>query len=399
MAAPKLPLLDRVAIIPKLIALVLVAALVAVFAWTMRPSPPTRELTAYFPQTVALYSGSDVRILGVPVGKVDSVKPQGERVKVTMHYKAKYDVPANVKAVIIAPALVGDRFVQLAPVYESGPTLPDGAVLGVKRTATPVELDTIYQSLDDLSVALGPRGANKRGALDNLLKSAAANLDGNGAKIHQTLGDVGKLTDTLSDNKQELFGTVRQLDRFVGMLARNRKTIRAFNQHLSQVAHVLSGERKDLAAALRNLSTALTAVSDFVHDNKGELKHNIHGLRQVTDILVDERDALAKVLEVAPLALGNLGHAYNPQTGTLDQRMNIGENVNQIRTNPGLVLCSIVHQAGNPANSCQVIKKLLKALPKLPGLNRGEPFSHQQVGPVEVEHIDKTLAGLVEGDK
>ena len=46
--------------------------------WCSWPCPARRRstLTASFPRTVSLYEGSDVRILGVPVGKVETVAPR-----------------------------------------------------------------------------------------------------------------------------------------------------------------------------------------------------------------------------------------------------------------------------------------------------------------------------------
>lgn len=330
----KSSVLDRLISVPKVIVGLLLLAVLAALLVTMRPGPAMNELTAYFPRTVALYPGSEVRILGVRVGEVESVTPEGDRVKVTMNYERRYDVPADAKAVIISPAIVGDRFVQLTPVYTGGPTLKNDAVLAMDHTATPVELDEIYQSLDDLSVALGPNGANKEGALDNLVGVSARNLDGHGEQLHQTITDLGKFTGTLADNKEELFSTVTQLNRFVGMLAKNDQTIRSFNTRLAKVAGFLADERQDLALALDNLGTALTAVSQFVEENKGALQENIQGLARVTRILVNQRDALKETLDVAPLALNNLFLAYNPKSGTLDQRANISENVNQLTNDP-----------------------------------------------------------------
>jgi phospholipid/cholesterol/gamma-HCH transport system substrate-binding protein len=383
---------DKIAAAPRVLLTVLLLALVATLLWTMRADAAMNSMTAYFPRTVALYPGSEVRVLGVAIGQVESVTPVGDKVKVELAYEAQYAVPADAKAVIISPAVVGDRFVQLTPAYVSGPKLQDGAVLGTDRTATPVELDEIYQSLDDLSVALGPRGANKEGALNNLLESQAANLDGNGALMHRTIEDLGTFTGTLSNNKEELFGTLRQLDRFTTMLAENDKTIRAFNRDLAKVAGVLRGERRELSLALSNLSTALTAVSEFVHENRDGLRENVKGLRQLTQVLVNQRDSLVDVLDVAPLALNNLFLTYNPNTGTLDTRANIGENVRQLENDPGMVLCSIVAQADNPGDACSAIQDLLDTLPTL---NRGAPFERKQIGPVEVERVDPTLAGLV----
>lgn len=391
--------IDRIISVPKVLVTVLLMGVLASLLYAMRPAPPTHELTAYFPRTVALYPGSEVRILGVAVGRVDAIEPVGDRVKVEMHYESRYDVPANAKAVVITPAIAGDRFVQLTPVYRSGPTLRDGAVLQTDRTATPVELDEIYSSIDDLSVALGPRGANREGALNNLIEVSAANLDGNGATLRQTLHDLGTFTGTLSNNKEELFDTVRQLDRFVGMLARNDATIRAFNRNLARTAGVLADERQDLALALDNLGTALGAVSQFVQDNRAALRENIDGLEKVTRVLVNQRDALKEILDVAPLALNNLFLAYNEDTGTLDQRTNITENIHQLTNDPALVLCAIIKQAGDPAESCDAIRKVFDTLPSAPALNRGRPFVYKQIGPVEVEQIDRTLAGLVEVDR
>jgi phospholipid/cholesterol/gamma-HCH transport system substrate-binding protein len=389
-------LVYRLARLPRVVMVILAILLIGTLLWVMRPGGDAKSLTAYFPRTVAIYPGSDVKILGVRIGQVDSVDPEGQRVKVTMTYDAAFDVPGDAKAVIISPAIIGDRFVQLTPAYVSGPKLADGAVLDTDRTAVPVELDTVYDSLDDLSLALGPKGANSDGALDRLLDVAAANLDGNGDAINQTLHDVGRLTGTLADNSDELFTTVGQLDRFVGMLARNDTTVREFNRDLSRVAGVLAGERDDLATALDNLGTALGSVSEFVEDNKGVLRENVEGLTQVTRTLVHQRDALKETLEVAPLALNNLYLAYNEETGTLDQRSNIGENVNALVDDPALVLCSIVKQAGSPAEACKTIQRLFDTLPSSP-LQRTAPFGQQsdrQVGPVVVERVDATLGGL-----
>src|SRR5690606_10466164 len=117
------------------------------------------------------------------------------------------------KAAVISPSIVGDRFIQLTPAWTSGPELADGARLGLDRTATPLELDEIFGSLNDLTVALGPDGANRpdasgTGALTRLLDSTARNFGGQGAQFNATLKNLGKLTQTLADNKDDLFGTV-----------------------------------------------------------------------------------------------------------------------------------------------------------------------------------------------
>src|SRR5688500_7848809 len=110
-----------------------------------------KYVTASFPRTVSLYECSDVRILGVSVGQVESVEPAGTEVKVKISYGAQYDVPADGTAELVAAAVVGGRLIQLTPVDTGGEKLPDNAVFGLDRTEVPLELDQIYQSIDDLT--------------------------------------------------------------------------------------------------------------------------------------------------------------------------------------------------------------------------------------------------------
>ena len=368
---------------------VVVLAVVAVLALVALPDHPKKYLTASFPRTVSLYEGSDVRILGVPVGQVESVRPAGTAVIVRMWYDAKYKVPADAKAVIISPAVVGDRFVQLTPVYQGGAVMANGARLGVEDTSTPLELDEIYASLDQLNRALGPKGANDDGALTRLLDVTAENYAGQGAQFNETIRNLGKLTGTLADNKDELFGTAREIERFVSAVAENDRTVRRFNDSLAGAADLLADERDDLAEALRNLAVAMKAVSRFVRENREVLSSNIEGLNRVSKVLVKQRAALDEVLTVAPTALTNLFHTYNPDSGTLDTRSNIpAETLGALEQDPALVLCGMLHQVDKSGTTCDAIRQ---ALPRPAAFGRDR---NQAV--VEVEHIDRTLGGIVE---
>ena len=377
-------LLTKLLLPVALLALVAVALVTLVFNGGHQ-----KTLTAEFPRAVSLYQGSDVRVLGVPVGKVDSVTPSGTHVVVTMHYDASVKIPAGAKAVIVSPSIVGDRFVQLTPAYTGGQVLADGATLTEQQTAVPLELDQIYSSLDDLTVALGPNGANSKGALTDLLDTTARNFGGQGAKFHRTIQDFGRLSGTLADNKDQLFGSVRELEGFVHTLSRNDKTVRSFNQSLAQVSGMLQGERGDLAASLHNLGIAMKQVSGFVHDNRAVLGKNITGLDQVTKILVKQRAALAETLQDAPLALNNLALTYNPQAGTLDTRANLGELGHQITSDPSTFLCGILDQANQSGQACDAIKQIL-------GNSRPGALSGRGHRRTTVDRMDPTLGGLVE---
>ena len=156
----------------KVLAAVIVVGLVAAaFVWWPRHDKVT--VSGDFSRAVGVFPGSDVRVLGVHVGTVTAVEPRGETVRITLEVDEDVKVPASAQAAIVAPSLVSDRYVQLLPAYTSGAVMQDGGRIPRERTAVPVELDRITQSLDDLMVALGPEGANKEGALTRVLDTGA----------------------------------------------------------------------------------------------------------------------------------------------------------------------------------------------------------------------------------
>ncbi|GAA2033185.1 MCE family protein [Terrabacter terrae] len=378
-------------------ALVVVALVAAAVAFW--PHQGQTTVSADFTRAVGLYPGSDVRILGVKVGQVDSVTPQGDHVHVTFSYDDKYRVPASAKAAIIAPSLVSDRYVQLLPVYQAGPALAAGTRIPLERTAVPVELDRVSQSLDDLMVALGPDGANKNGALNELLRTSAANLDGNGEKLNGTVHDLSTALSTLSGSRDDLFGTVKNLQSFTSMLADNNAQVRRLNSDLATVADQLGEERENLKAALQSLGVAVDEVSGFVSDNRALLKSNLDRAVTVTDALAKNRQALAQVLENAPVALSNLQNAYHPQTGTLDVRNNA-----KGLDDPLLLVCSILSGPTNAGSTqlCDTLKKaVLPRLPKLPSLPSGSALQGppQPSGLVNLRGADPTLGGLLGGSR
>ena len=347
-----------------------------------------RSVTAFFDRTVGLYTSSDVRVLGVRIGQVTEIEPVGEKVRVEMEYDPKYEIPADAKAVIVAPSIVSDRYVQLTPVYQGGPVLDDGAVLENDRTAVPVELDQIYEALDELNVALGPKGANKDGALSDLIDVGAQNLEGNGELINSTLRDFSTLVGTISEQREDLFGTVSNLADFTTTIATSDDTVRAFNRDLAQVADQLEAEREDLARAVKELSLALGEVASFVRENREDLTANVQNLEDVTAVLVKQRTSLEEFLDVSPTALSNLQLAYNAETGTLDTRDN---TFGLAADNPLQIVCTLLQTAGQTvAETCEDVADTVGTLPIPPPPGGAAP------APVA---RDMTLGGILDGGR
>lgn len=285
----------------------------------------TTTITAFFHQATGVYPGSDLRVLGVKVGTVESVQPRGEEVRITLRLDEGVKVPADAHAVVVAPSLVADRYVQLAPAYTGGARLEDDAVLPAANNASPIEVDQLYESITELSTALGPDGANADGALSGLLKTGAENLKGNGQAIGDSIEQFGKATKTLDKSSGNLFDTLSYLQTFTTMLKEKDGDVRAAEQQLNTVTGFLADDKENLGAALKELGTALGQVKSFIEKNRGALKKNVDLLVPLTQTLVDQRTSLAESLDTLPLAAGNVLNAYDPANRTLNGRTNLNE--------------------------------------------------------------------------
>jgi virulence factor Mce-like protein len=345
---------------------IVLALVVALFLWWLLVEGNQRRYSAVFTGVVGLYEDNDVRVLGVKVGHVDKVTPNGDTVRVDMLVDRTVKIPANAKAVIVAPALVSDRYVQFTPVYTGGATMAEGTVLGKDRTATPLEVDDLYASLNRVSVTLGPNGVNKDGALADLLDTLAENADGNGAALNQTITQLSQMARTLTGSDEDLFATVDNLQKFTSALAESDEAVNAFNEQAADVTDFLADEREDLGEAVRQLGIALGAVQKFINDNRAHLKSNVDKLASITQVLVDQRAALSEVADVAPLALSNIINSYNGSSGTLDARADL----NELAQPPIVTVCNLVRQVTPNelpeylADTCDQLKPLLEgALP------------------------------------
>ena len=341
-----------------LVAATVAALLAATVLLLVRDTSETRTVTAHFPRAVSVYQGTDVRILGVNVGRVTAVIPEGNSVRVDMEYDAEYKVPADAKAVIVTPTLVADRFVQLTPAYSDGALMADGADIPLPDTGVPVELDRIYASLRDLSEALGPNGVNKDGTLDHLLEAGAKNLKGQGRLGNRMLTRLSQAADTFGRGSGDLFATVTQLAKFSETLGSNDRLVRAFIKDLSGMSSSLVGERVELQRALASVARAVGTVKGFVHDNHRALVTDLEKLTRVMKTINSERDSIDTALRAGPLALGNLAVAFNNQTNSIGSRIGVNGTFGDF---DGL-LCSIVMQSGMPRASKDLACKIFKQL-------------------------------------
>lgn len=321
---------------------VVVVMLVAVTVGTLLTVQRSdKTVTAYFSQAPGLYAGDPVRVLGVDIGKVVSIKPQPGRVRVVLSYDPTLRVPAEAKAAIVAPTLVSGRFVQLSPAYVGGRALPDDATLPMSRTAVPVEWNTTVTQLTKLAKQLGPGAGEVTGALGRALDTTDRNLNGQGYKVHDTIREVSSAMTALASGGEDLFGTVRNLQSLVTNLGQNDAAVKAFSQQLTRVSSVLATNRDQLGTVFRTLDQSAGLIRNFVRDNRDQLSNRVRDVSKVAKQLADNRQALGDLLQRAPVGVSNFINIYDPVYSLMT-----GAFALNMFTDPATFSCSLIFQAG-----------------------------------------------------
>ena len=317
-----------------LVGLIVAAAGLIVREKFFRP----KRLTAYFVSATGIYPGDELRVSGGKVGTVSSIQPLPSQAKLVLEIDRDVPIPADAKAVIVSQNLVSARYVQLTPGYrKSGPTMGDGAVIPLERTAVPVEWDEVVSQLTRLATDLGPSSAVSSTSVSRFIESAAGALDGNGAKLRQTLAQLSGLGRILANGSGNIVDIIKNLQNFVTTLRDSRQQIVQFEDRLATLSSVLNDSRSDLDAALSDLSVALGQVKGFVAENRDKTAEQLQRLAHVTQTLADQRMDVENILHGAPTAFANGYSIYNPNVPGA-----IGSFIINNFSNPVQFLCSAI---------------------------------------------------------
>ncbi|CDO06100.1 MCE family protein [Mycolicibacterium cosmeticum] len=328
----------RVAAGALVVALALGAAVV-LRQFVFRPT----TIAALFTTATGVYPGDEVRVSGVKVGTIAAIQPEGTQTRLTLEVDRGVKVPADAKAVIVAPNLVASRYVQLTPAYRSsGPTLPDDAVIPLERTAVPVEWDEVKTQLMRLATDLGPQSGVSGTSVSRFIDSAANALEGNGPKLRDTINELSGVARILAEGSGNIVDIIKNLQLFVTALKNSDQQVVQFQNRLATLTSVVNGSSSDLDAAVKELSVAITEVQRFVAGTRNQTAEQVQRLANVTQNLVDNKMELQNFLHIAPNAFLNGYNIYNPSTGSP-----VGQFVLNNFSNPVQFVCGAIGAVEN----------------------------------------------------
>jgi phospholipid/cholesterol/gamma-HCH transport system substrate-binding protein len=301
--------LQRVTALSLAVTLVVASFLVGKGLWKQVEK---NTYSAYFAEANGLFTGDEIRILGVAVGVVDKIEPQPAGSKVTFSVDKQYSIPADARAAILSPSLVTSRAIQLVPVYSGGPKLSAGASIPITRTAVPVEWDDFRKQLEKLTDALQPTSPGGVNSVGELIDSAADNVRGQGDTARDTVLKLSEAISALGDHADDIFSTIRNLQLLVSALYSSSDLLASFNQNLAGVTTLLTNTPNEVANALKSVDGALTDLRDFLAENREAIGVTFDRFASITTALNDSRADIKQILHIAPTVFQNFLNIYQP---------------------------------------------------------------------------------------
>jgi virulence factor Mce-like protein len=177
------------------------------FGGSVPLKPKGYRFTASFSEATQLSTEADVRISGVPVGKVKTIEPDKKtgRSLVTIELKPRYaPLPSDARAILRQKTLLGETYVELTPGTADAPKVPEGGSLHAAQVSDTVQLDEILRTFDKPT----------RVAFQTWMQEQAKGIGGYGRDLNDALGNLGPFAEDTADivdilNRQE--GAVRSL--------------------------------------------------------------------------------------------------------------------------------------------------------------------------------------------
>lgn len=308
----------------KIAAAVVLAGAVAAAGWyVFGGTDNSRTVTAHFSYVNGVYVGSKVTVLGVPVGTVTEVTPQGATVRVRMTMPDDVALAADASAYVLNPSVISDRHVELGPVAAAdGPRLADGAEIPPARSHAPIDFDGLMGSISTLTEALGSEGQ-----VGDLLTQSADGWRGQGEAFNTAIVNLSSATGVVGARAEDIGALVSNMGSLMRALDARQVSLDQLVADLGGLGDQWSAERVDLETPLRDLQVVLDEVDGFMAehgDDVGTITRNVNALG---DVLTAHQAGLAEFMDIVPLLMQNLGNTVGD-----DQRGRIRLNISTALT-------------------------------------------------------------------
>lgn len=305
-----------------MLTVVVVAVVVLIYLLSGARTDDRVRLSADFASADGVYVGSQVRIVGVEVGLVEKVEPMGDVVRVHLTLDPGTELPEDVGALVMNPAVIADRFVELTPAYQGGPTFGEGGTIPADRTRAPLDFDEFVSSLDTLSSAFAPGAEEMAEGLDR----GAEALDGRGGTLNRAIRNLSTVSAVGGDRAEDLDAIITELAVLMDAAGGRDQTMRDLVLGLDDLGRQIRQDQIDVAAPADDLRVILDQLDTIVAERGEDITATTDATREVTAMYAEHREDFAEFLDLYPVMMENLAMGVGTD-GRARIRLNVSSNI------------------------------------------------------------------------
>ncbi|MDP1821095.1 MAG: MlaD family protein [Acidimicrobiales bacterium] len=249
------------------------------------------SLSSRFDDVAGLRAGDDVRLAGIPVGRVSSIEIDNGDAVVTVLVESDVDVPRDSAVAVRWRNLIGQRYVSIRPGTDTS-LLAEGD----EFTATDdvVDLGRLVNQLSPLAQAVGPDQVNR------ILTSLVVAFEGNEGTFDALTADMGSLAGVLAERGEMLGQMQADLATVSGAIASRDEQIAAMVGNMSTLSGTLDATDQLLETALAEFSRLAQGTESLLVRTTDDLTAILQQLPVITGTAVENLATIEEALRGMP---------------------------------------------------------------------------------------------------
>jgi phospholipid/cholesterol/gamma-HCH transport system substrate-binding protein len=352
---------------------------------------PVTNVQAVFDSASGVVKDAVVMVAGVEIGHVRSIDLENNKAVMNITLNNDVKISRNVKGVIRAKSLLGEKYVELIP-YKSSEVLANGDV--IKNTVTPVEIDQLVTSLGPILIKLGPvlEEVNPED-LTGMIKTLSGGLKGKEKYISRIITNTDEMLSFFAANRGRMERIVGNVDSLSidtrNMIASNRPGINRIVDNTDKLMNNFGGRSDKLAQRIDVITANLQDISN-------DFQKRSPGIISKVDTLTGDLKSMSTDFKTNAPDLAKQVNSVTKNLDTMLVSMNkdapdLAKDLSSLTKELSQISTKISQKGGMVDNTDALLVKLLTTLNRLePMMARLEKFDDKAIVK-EVERVMKQV--------
>ena len=293
--APSLIKLGVFIVVTALATMMLAAAI------TQSTTARTLSYSADFTDVTGVQPGDDVRIAGVKVGSVTSLRlVQHDLVRLSFTVIASRPLPRGVHATLKYRNLIGSRYLSLDPGADGAGALPSGSEIPQTQTTNALDLTALLAGFRPLEQLINPAELNQ------LAGSLIEVLQGEGDQIGVLVQQFADVLSTISANGSAITSLIDNLDAVLTTVGQHSSQLTALVTNLDGWLSGLAANSVGIGQSIQGIGALASTLSDLLVKTRQPLAADVGALRTLTGTLVANGSTVAQAIQQLPTTTATL---------------------------------------------------------------------------------------------